>query len=354
MASSWIIARNLASGKRRYRVLYKPGGREAPTTYGGTFARLTEARARKRYIDLELAAMRLPVFDLAAPAKAPTLAQACEAWRAARLDVSEQTRVFHRVSCARVIGYLGPDVRVDAITAEQVAAMVTAMATPTGTRPKGYSRETVKKSKDALAMVFDHYGVDPNPARDRRIKLPHGEARDLVPPLAEHVETVAAILPRKHVYPFFVLDATGCRIGELVGARVGDLDERRQAFLVRSSVAKNARPRWVDLPDDLYAALLERIPPREDRDLDAPLFADLDAAALRTAITKACKATGTPHFSPHSLRRRRGSLLQKAGRSLAEVAEALGDTKVVAAEHYVFALGDYREVIRAEALERAK
>jgi integrase len=56
------------------------------------------------------------------------------------------------------------------------------------------------------------------------------------------------------------------------------------------------------------------------------------------------RATGTPHFSPHGLRKRRGSLLSKQGYSLAEIAERLGDTKVVTAEHYLFALGDYAEV----------
>jgi integrase len=303
---------------------------------------------------LELAAMRLPDLlstSLVDKPTAPTLADACAAWRATRIDVSEQTRVFHRVSCARVIDHFGPDVRLDKITAEQVAEMVAAMAAPSQTRAKPYSRESIKKSVHVLAGTFDHFGIDPNPARDRRIKLPREQARDLVPPLAEHVERVADVLPRRHVFPLVVLDATGCRVGELAGACIGDLDERRRSFLVRRSLAKNARPRWVELPDDLFEALLDRIPPREDRDLDAPLFADLDAPALRTAITKACKATGTPHFSPHSLRRRRGSLLQKQGRSLADVAEALGDTKVVAAEHYVFALGDYREIDRREALE---
>ena len=71
---------------------------------------------------------------------------------------------------------------------------------------------------------------------------------------------------------------------------------------------------------------------------------------LRTAITRACRLTGTPHFSPHGLRKRRGSLLSKQGYSLAEVAERLGDTKVVTAEHYLYALGDYTEVDYAQML----
>jgi hypothetical protein len=49
---------------------------------------------------------------------------------------------------------------------------------------------------------------------------------------------------------------------------------------------------------------------------------------------------------------RRGSLLGKQGYSLAEIAERLGDTKVVTAEHYMYAIGDYAEVDYADLLGR--
>jgi hypothetical protein len=55
------------------------------------------------------------------------------------------------------------------------------------------------------------------------------------------------------------------------------------------------------------------------RDAAVPSLTD---ARLRTAITKACKATGTPHFSPHGLRRRRGSLHYKRTGLLAKVASS--------------------------------
>jgi integrase len=70
------------------------------------------------------------------------------------------------------------------------------------------------------------------------------------------------------------------------------------------------------------------------------------------AITRACKAGGVPHFSPHGLRRRRGSLHYKRTGSLAEVAELLGDSKRVASHHYVYALTDHCEVDRQSALAR--
>jgi integrase len=94
------------------------------------------------------------------------------------------------------------------------------------------------------------------------------------------------------------------------------------------------------------------LPAQKDRDLDAPLLPGFKGANLRTAITRACRLTGTPRFSPHELRKRRGSLLGKQGYSLAEIAERLGDTKVVTAEHYMFAIGDYAEVDYAAVLTR--
>jgi integrase len=182
--------------------------------------------------------------------------------------------------------------------------------------------------------------------------LPKERRRHIPPPLAEHVERVAERLRRHHVLPFLVIDECGPRVSELETAEVGDLDEHRRAIRVRWTVEKNERYRHLELPDDLYDALLATLPPREDRDLAAPLFPRFNEAALRTAITKACKASGTPHFSPHGLRRRRGSLHYKRTGSLADVAELLGDSKRVAADHYVYALTDYGEVDRTIALAR--
>ena len=87
-------------------------------------------------------------------------------------------------------------------------------------------------------------------------------------------------LPRHHVLPLLIVDECGPRVNELATAQVGDLDEHRKAIRVRWTVEKNDRYRHLELPDDLFDALLATLPPREDRDLEAPLFPDLtDAAA---------------------------------------------------------------------------
>jgi integrase len=347
VSSVWLSTYTAKDGSKRYRVRYRRGGAESKARYAGSFKRKRDALARQSWVAAELAARRVP--DLrpleTEPQRAPTLAEACAAWRATRIDVTEGTRTLHRVSLQRVLDRLGRGVGIDAISAEDVAAMASAMASD-------YKRETIKKSRDYLAMVLDHYEIDPNPARDSRVKLPRERRAHVPPPLAEHVERVAERLPRHYVVPFLVIDECGPRVSELETAQVGDLDEHRRAIRVRWTVEKNERYRHLDLPDDLFAAIVEALPQREDRDLDAPLFPNLDEAALRTAITRACKATGTPHFSPHGLRRRRGSLYYKRTGSLAEVAELLGDSKRVAADHYVYALTDYREVDRSIALAR--
>jgi hypothetical protein len=39
-----------------------------------------------------------------------------------------------------------------------------------------------------LAAVLDECGVDPNPARNKLIRLPHEEPAEIEPPTSEHVE----------------------------------------------------------------------------------------------------------------------------------------------------------------------
>jgi hypothetical protein len=51
----------------------------------------------------------------------------------------------------------------------------------------GYKRETLRKSRTALAQTLDFFDVTPNPARDERVKLPRERRARFPRPLAEHV-----------------------------------------------------------------------------------------------------------------------------------------------------------------------
>ena len=340
MPSSWIVTRPTTGGDKRYRVEYRLGGRESATRYGGSFKTKREADERRRWIDGELAGRRLPELrSLEVGRAAPTLVQAADNWRASRVDVAEQTAHMHRSAFVRIFR-VKPALRarhVDEITRVDIAGLIAELAAA------GYKRETVRKTRTALAQTLDFYGVTPNPARDDRVKLPRERKTHLPPPLAEHVERVLGLVAPTYRLPLAILDVTGARVNELVSATVGDVDEERLAIRIRPEAEKNERYRYLHLPEELFAALLEKVPPREDREEAVALFPGLTDARLRMAITRACRLGGTPHFSPHSLRRRRGALHYKRTGSLAEVAELLGDSKRVAAEHYVYALTDYRE-----------
>jgi integrase len=74
----------------------------------------------------------------------------------------------------------------------------------------------------------------------------------------------------------------------------------------------------------LAEAIEMTLPPREDRDPEAPLFAGAGADRLRMSIARACKASGIPVFSPHDLRHRRISLLHHQGRTWAEIGGLVG------------------------------
>jgi integrase len=114
---------------------------------------------------------------------------------------------------------------------------------------------------------------------------------------------------------------------------------------LRAKTTKTRRALWIDLPDVLADELERRLGPREDRDPRARLFTDSGADALRTAIAKACKATGVPLVSPHDLRHRRISLLHLRGVPWARIGEFVGQRNLaVTANTYSHVLVDETEL----------
>jgi integrase len=172
--------------------------------------------------------------------------------------------------------------------------------------------------------------------------MPREERRHVEPPTAEHVEAVVRVLPHRYRLPALVLDATGMRVGELEALTWGDLDEPRGRWRVATS--KTGRPRWIEPPAVLYAAV-QALVPRDDRHADRRVFDDMTSERLRTAISRACTATGVPAFSPHDLRHRRVSLLHLGGVPWARIGEVVGhDDLMTTARTYTHVVADEREL----------
>jgi integrase len=340
MPSVWVRTRQAKSGKR-YRVEYQPGGREAPIRYGGSFKTKREAKLRRDWLVGELAALRMPdLGQLAAIGPtAPTLAEAAKRWQASRVDVAEATAAQHRSAVNRMLPVLGTKL-VDELTPADVAELVAKL------HADGKSRESIRKSINALAMTLDHAGVKPNPARDRvTVRLPREEPEELNPPTAEHVEAVLRRIPAKHRLPLLFLDWSGARVAAIDQTLVGDYDEPRRRVRLRAATTKTRRALWVELHPELADAVEATLPHRRFRDPEARLFADSGADALRTAIAKACKAEGIPLFSPHDLRHRRISLLHLRGVPWARIGEWVGQRNLgVTANVYTHVLSDETEL----------
>lgn len=113
---------------------------------------------------------------------------------AAHPAVKVGARVLHRVARGRVVALLGSRA-VDELTVDDVNGMVAELA---GTRRK---RETIRKSVKYLAAVLDEQGLDENPARSKRIRLPYEEQVEIEPPTSEHVEAVYRLLASSYGYP---------------------------------------------------------------------------------------------------------------------------------------------------------
>jgi len=339
MASVWITPRPTRNGDRRYRVLYRLGGRESTPRYGGSFTTKRDALTRKQWIAGELAALRVPDLNrIAAPERAPTVAEAAERWRASRLDVAEGTRTLHRVALKRCMPLLGKR-RVDDLRPSDVADLVAELSA------KGLMRETIRKSVTALAQVLDHEGITPNPARDRvHVRLPREHRAEINPPTGDHVEAALRVLPERYRLPLLVLDATGMRVGELEALTWGDVDERRGRWRVSQAVSKTGTARWVTPPPPIFVAVTALVP-REDRTPDRRVFQGFGADRFRTALTRACTAAGVPTFSPHDLRHRRISLMHLGGVPWARIGEAVGQRNLsVTANTYTHVLTDEAEL----------
>jgi integrase len=345
MASAWLETRKTGAGAVRYRVRYRVGGAESPIRYAGLFNTKREAKARQAWVLGQLAAMRVPDMDLLADeSRAPTLCEAAERWLASRIDVAENTKGNFRSAVGAIVPLIG-NRRIDSIEPADVAELIASLC-------ETRRRETVRKILLVLAMVFDHAGVTPNPARDKTaVKLPFERKTEIVPPTAEHVRAVHDLLPTRYRLPLVVLDATGMRLGELEGLTWGDVDESRTRWRVSQAVSKTGRARWVNVAPVVFDAVTALVP-RDDRTPDRPVFQGFGGDRFRTAVTRACTAAGVPAFSPHDLRHRRISLLHLGGVPWARIGEHVGQRNLaVTANTYSHVLADEAELDYAELLE---
>jgi hypothetical protein len=110
-----------------------------------------------------------------------------ELWFKTRIDVAETTSTRNGVELKRIERLLGARPAVELVPDPDVTGFVGALAS------EGYGRATIRKTLQTLGMILDHGAIEPNPVRDKRVRLPREEAEEINPPTAAHVERYTGV-----------------------------------------------------------------------------------------------------------------------------------------------------------------
>jgi integrase len=320
MASASITTRKTRSGVKRYVVRFRRGGRYFPIEHGGSFATLREARIRRDVIAGELAAGRNPRDLLRTEAERPktrTFAEWAEAYRESRPDIGEETRKNTVSHLKRLLPTFGDRDPVS-ITPSDVQEWI-------GRQMNDLKPSSLSRYLNTLRQVLDFAGVEPNPARDPRVKLPRVEATTVEPPSAAQVEAILAHSPPRWKLALGTLEQTGMRVGELRDLEWRDVDLTESRFRIRKGKTATAR-RWVAAPPWLMEEIASTCPP-DDRTPERRVFQGFSPDVAKNVMARACKAAGIPHFHPHDFRHRYASVKLREGIPVTELAAQLGHSK---------------------------
>jgi integrase len=304
-----------------YVVRYRLGGRAYPIQHGGSFRTLREARTRRDLIAGELAAGRNPALALAAltqVSQAKNLAEWAEEYRTSRIDLADETSKNLASHLKRILPTFG-DRDPQTITWGDVQAWVAKIATDL--KPSSVSRYMA-----TLRLLLDFAGIDPNPARDRRVKLPTIVVEEPSPPTAKQFLAILDSVPRRWLLPLMLMEQTAMRVGEVHSLAWGDVDVAENRLRLRAGETKIRRARWVQVPAWLMNELALSCP-LEDRTAERRVFPGCTPAVVGNVMWRACQAAGVPSFSPHDLRHRRLSIWHLGGVPAKVLAERAGHAR---------------------------
>jgi integrase len=319
MASAYIVTRKASTG-RRFVVRYRLGGRAWPIQHGGSFPTMKEARARRDVIAGELAAGRNPADFLTAMVQRPTVrtfAEWAESYGMSRPDIGEETRKNMASHLKRLLPTFG-ERDLATITPSEIQEWI-------GVQMVDLKPSSLSRYVATLRQLLDFAGVEPNPARDKRVKLPKIEAAIIEPPSAEQVDAIISHSPPKWRLPLRVLEQTGMRVGELHDLEWRDVDLLESRFRIRNGKTATAR-RWVAVPVPIMEAIAETCPP-DDRTAERRVFPGFSPDVAKNIMARASRAAGIPHFHPHDLRHRYASVKIRDGVPVTDLSAQLGHAK---------------------------
>lgn len=315
MASVYIVPRDTRSKGMRYSVRCEMPNR--PILRLGTFGDEKQAWSRKlAALDLiskhpsdHSAYNALTSFDAPPPPPSRTLGQVADAWLETLQDLADGTVRGYRISRRSLPGWLC-EKDPSSVTFDDLQRFATE-------RSRDYKRSTISKDMGVIRQALDHAGLQHNPARGRRIRLPREAQRVYRLPTRAQLEEIHRVLPARSPLMTF-LEHTGLRIEEAAALRWADFDWKRDRFLVPSGKTVNSR-RWVEhlpgTPDF----------PRPTNSYDRRVFERPGASSLTGSLRWAHFNRGAFRMSSHEFRHLHASrLLHDRTLSPAQIAARLG------------------------------
>lgn len=324
MSSLTITTRRTGSGPR-FVVRFRLGGRAYPLVHGGSFKTLRDAKARRDLVAGEIAGGRNPADLLRAMTEAPPKRKPISEWT---VDYAA-SRIDHAASTAGTLpSRLGAidkafgDQDPHALTFGDVQDWINELA------EKGRKPGTIDNYLGTLRLVLDYVGIEKNPARDRRVKVPQQIHEEVNPPTDRQFLAMLDKMTNWHLVAV-AMEQTGMAIGETCQLAWGDVDVAENRFRLRRSTVKGqirARARIVQVPEWLMDVIADTCP-LEDRTAERRVFTGLTGSAIRNVMRRACLAAGIPTFSPHDLRHRRATIWHHDGVVAKQLAERLGHSR---------------------------
>jgi integrase len=286
------------------------------------FETMKEARLRRDLVAGELAVGRKPAETLRAMVAAPPPTMTLARWRdrfiESRIDVDPNTKKNYVTALKKACETFG-ERDPATITADEVAAWVADLAS-------SYKPGTIALYLLSLRMLFDFIGLEPNPARDPRVKKPKQVREEPQPPSAEQFSAILEAIGMRWRLLFVTIEQGALRLGEAVSLRWGDVDAANLRLRLPRSATKRDQARWVYLPEWLIEAI-EATCPLEDRVPERRVFGGISEASAYQAMSRACRNAKVPHYHPHDLRHRRITIWHQSGVPARELAERAGHAR---------------------------
>jgi len=227
----------------------------------------------------------------AGPPPTTTLTTCRDRFLASRIDIDANTIRNYRTALKKAFERFG-DRDPGSLTVAEIGEWVADLA-------GDYKPGTVQLYLIALRLLLDHAGVDPNPARDPRVKLPKREREEPHPPSGKRLLAILDAMSGRYRLLFVVIEQGALRLGEAVNLRWADVDVAGSRLRLPRSATKRDRARWVSLPQWLMDAIEDNCP-LEDRVPERRVFQGITEASAYQGMTRACRNAKVPHYHTHT------------------------------------------------------